>query len=294
MELRQLRTFKTVANLLSFNMAAKALNYAQSTISAQIKALEESLGVQLFERLDKHIVLTPAGQKLYGYAGKILDLSEQTEREVGSRKGFFGSFNIRIPETLCAYRLAPAVKSFWANYPDVKLTFSTCNYNDLKQDLNSGLYDLAFLFADYYHSQNLTVKFVGTQKLSIVACPGHELLTLDKVTIQNLKKYPVLLTRTECSYRKMYEQMLSEEHSVPPKIIEVSGIQAIKKWVAQGVGISILPDVSVEEDIAHGVMDRINLSEDQLETAILMIRQRDKKTSDILQILIDTFCDALK
>ena len=147
MELRQLKTFKTVADLLSFSMAAKALNYAQSSISAQVKTLEESLGVQLFDRLDKHIVLTTTGQKLYGYAEKIIDLSEQTVMEVGQQKGAFGSFNIRVPETLCAYKLGPAVKALRLKHPDIKLTFSTCNYNDLRKDLNSGLFDLAFLFS---------------------------------------------------------------------------------------------------------------------------------------------------
>ncbi len=294
MELRQLKTFKTVASLLSFNMAAKALNYAQSTISAQIKSLEESLGVQLFERLDKHIVLTSAGKKLYDYAEKILDLTEQTTLEMRGHKGNFGSFNIKVPESLCAYQLASAVKMFWTDFPDVKLTLSTCSYNDLKNDLNSGLYDLAFLFSDYYHSQNLSVEFVGTQKLSVVVHPENDLLKLDKVMIEDIKQYPILLTRSECSYRKMYEQMLFEESSKPARIVEVSGIQTIKKWVSQGIGVSILPHVSVEEDIEYGLMASIDLYEEPLETSILMIRQKDKKVSKTLQILIDTFCDALQ
>ena len=74
MEIRQLRTFQTVAHLLSFNRAAESLHYAQSSISAQIHALEEELGVQLFDRLGRRIMLTDAGAQLLDYAEKIVNL----------------------------------------------------------------------------------------------------------------------------------------------------------------------------------------------------------------------------
>ena len=76
MEIRHLRAFKAVANLLSFNKAAQQLHYAQSSISAQIQALEEELNVRLFDRLGRGILLTEAGERLLPYAQKMLDLSE--------------------------------------------------------------------------------------------------------------------------------------------------------------------------------------------------------------------------
>ncbi|MGA7644044.1 MAG: LysR family transcriptional regulator, partial [Syntrophobacteraceae bacterium] len=82
MELRQLKTFLMVAKLLSFNRAADALNYAQSTVSVQIRGLEEEFGVPLFDRLGKQVVLTEAGQVLMRYAQKMLDIEEETHCEV--------------------------------------------------------------------------------------------------------------------------------------------------------------------------------------------------------------------
>jgi DNA-binding transcriptional LysR family regulator len=78
MELRQLKTFLTVSQLLSFNRAAGSLNYAQSTVSAQIKALEDELAVPLFDRLGKRVVLTEAGDLLARYARKMLDMEAAT------------------------------------------------------------------------------------------------------------------------------------------------------------------------------------------------------------------------
>ena len=78
MELRQLRTFQTVANLLNFHQAAHVLHYSQSTVSAQIHALEEDLNTTLFDRLPKRIMLTEAGQRLLQYTERILSLTEET------------------------------------------------------------------------------------------------------------------------------------------------------------------------------------------------------------------------
>ncbi|MFH0994323.1 MAG: LysR family transcriptional regulator [Pseudomonadota bacterium] len=77
MELREIKTFKAVATLLNFNRAAEALHCVQSTVSAQIKALEEDFGVPLFDRLGKRVLLTEAGQVLLRYAEKMLALEDE-------------------------------------------------------------------------------------------------------------------------------------------------------------------------------------------------------------------------
>jgi DNA-binding transcriptional LysR family regulator len=98
MELRQLKTFKTVAQLLNFNRAAEILNYSQSAVSAQIKLLEEELGVKLFERLGKRIALTQAGETLMRYSQKMLDIEKETLTEVSGWKEPHGSISVRIPQ----------------------------------------------------------------------------------------------------------------------------------------------------------------------------------------------------
>ena len=86
MELRQLKTFQKVSTLLSFNRAAEALHYAQSTVSAQIKALEDELGVPLFDRMGNQIVLTDSGERLLLYAQRLLVVEEETYAEVTGKK----------------------------------------------------------------------------------------------------------------------------------------------------------------------------------------------------------------
>ena len=119
MELRQLKTFQMVGKLLSFNRAADALNYAQSTVSVQIRGLEEEFGVPLFDRLGKQVVLTEAGQTLMRYAQKMLDMEEETHSELAGRTQSQGSLCVRIPQSLGTYFLPSILQRFHARYPNV-------------------------------------------------------------------------------------------------------------------------------------------------------------------------------
>ena len=126
MELRQLKTFVTVAQHLNFNRAAQALNYAQSTISTQIRLLEEEFGKPLFDRLGKTIVLTEAGQVLLRYAGKMLDIEQETRTQVAGHEETHGSVTIRAPQSISTHLLPPVIKAFRARFPRVGLDISSC------------------------------------------------------------------------------------------------------------------------------------------------------------------------
>src|SRR5262245_56930484 len=112
MELRQLHTFRTVSRTLNFSRAAAVLNYAQSTVSVQIQTLEEELGVPLFDRLGKQVILTAAGQDLLAYADKILNLADEAQAVLSTQEKLTGNLVINAPETLSAYRLPAVLRRF--------------------------------------------------------------------------------------------------------------------------------------------------------------------------------------
>src|SRR5436190_8129479 len=123
MDLRQLATFRMVATTLSFTQTAATLGYVQSSVTAQIQALETDLGVPLFDRLGKRVTLTDAGQRLLHYAEKMLDLAEEARSIVPGDTEPTGSLTISAPESLCAYRLPVVLNEFRKRYPQVRLMF---------------------------------------------------------------------------------------------------------------------------------------------------------------------------
>ena len=168
MELSELKTFQKVATLLSFNRAAEVLHYAQSTVSAQIKALEDELGVPLFDRLGKHIVLTDAGEQLLKNARRLLAIHEETFAEVRGRRELRGSLTIRIPQTIATYYLPPVLVEFQSRYPRVRFEFNSCTVPTLAQELSAGTIDLAFLLTESVQSANLETAVLGFEHLLLV------------------------------------------------------------------------------------------------------------------------------
>jgi DNA-binding transcriptional LysR family regulator len=125
-ELRQVETFRTVAEELSFSRAATRLGYVQSSVSAQVAALERELGAPLFDRLGRRIALTDAGRVMLRYSGKLLNLAEEA-REVVADAGVgsgevTGTLTVRAPETLLTYRLPKLLALFHERHPKVRLS----------------------------------------------------------------------------------------------------------------------------------------------------------------------------
>ncbi len=196
MELRQLKTFFTVSQLLSFNRAAETLNYAQSTISAQIKALEEEFDKPLFDRLGKRIVLTEAGKTLLKYAKKILDMEEETMAEVSGVEENHGSLTVRIPQSLGTYFLPGVLKEFNKEYPGVKIDVKSCSIT-IQQELRSGIVDVAFLLSDSITASNLKAEVMDISRLVLISGPNHPLAKKKKIRIDDLNGEVVLLPKQD-------------------------------------------------------------------------------------------------
>lgn len=286
MELRQLKTFVAVAQLLSFNRAAQALNYAQSTISTQIRLLEEEFGKPLFNRLGKTIVLTDAGEVLLRYAGKMLDIQKETFAQVSGWEESHGSITLRAPQSLSTYTLPPLLKQFKQDYPKVRLEINSCTMA-LLQELRSGIIDLAFLFIDSIQEHDLIAEVLGFEKLYLIAGPTHPLAASSSMALKDLAGHSILLPTQDCSYKMLFEQMLAEEKVTPAAVHLLNSIEAIKQCVIQGIGVTLIPEMAVKKELGTGDLLRLPWVEQEIETAILMIRHKDKWVPPSMQIFME-------
>lgn len=284
MELRQLKTFLTVGKLLSFNRAADTLNYAQSTVSVQIRALEDEFGVPLFDRLGKQVVLTEAGQALMQYARKMLDIEQETISQVTGRTQPLGSLSIRIPQSLSTYCLPAILASFRLRHSRISFDINSCALDPLEHELKSGVTDVAFLMAESITARDLKSEILGIVELAVVTGADHPLAAMNsRMSIQDLEGECIILPKQDCSYRMTFEQMLAEKRVRTASIIEMNSIEAIKQCVIRGVGITIIPEISIREEARQGKLAILPWTEDQLETAVLMIWHKDKWLSPTLQ-----------
>lgn len=287
MEIRQLRAFQMVANLLSFNKAADRLHYAQSSISAQIQSLEEELGVQLFDRLGRKVLLTENGEHLLQYANKILDLVDESRSEVAESREPEGSLTVRIPESFGVHRLPGVIRDFHSRYPKVRLNFITCTVEGLEKDLRKGVTDLAFLLTESINSPDIVSETLGFESVVLVAGLGHPLSSKRSVHTRDLAGETILLSRVDCSYRKIFEKILEQEEVRSFNRLEFHSVEVLKRCLMAGIGISVLPEVAAAEEVSRGKLRVLPWSEGPIEVAVLMIWYRERWISPTLKAFME-------
>ncbi|MEU6681129.1 LysR family transcriptional regulator [Streptomyces sp. NPDC046925] len=256
MELRLLVTFEKVASVLSFTQAAAELKYAQSSVTSQIRALESSLGTELFDRLGSHIRLTESGERLLPYARQIIELTDEARAAVVGADEPAGAIAVGTMESLTSYRLPPLLELFHHRYPGVQLSLRPTLGDETRQALRQGTYDVGFLMERETEHAGLETEVLAEEPLVLVCAPTHPLTGhgADSLATGDLAAVQLVGTEPGCPYRDLFEDELRERNGAPPPFMEFGTIEATKRGVAGGLGVALLPRMAVREEMASGVL----------------------------------------
>ncbi len=268
MEFRELTAFREVARLSSFSRAANRLGYVQSTVTAQIQSLERDLGVQLFDRLPRTVTLTPAGQALLPQAERLLELSVEARSAAtaaGTKAGEpVGSVSVSAPESLLTYRLPGVLSWIHATYPGVTVDLRPTPIgrfrSDTRRAVASGEIDVAVVLDTTLNLAGFSSAILTPEPISVIAPPEHRLAAARRVTPRDLDGEPLLLPEAPdhgCAYRGQFERQLADGHVMTDRAIEFASIETVKQCVASGMGVSVVPSVAVDADVAAGRLVRL-------------------------------------
>lgn len=262
-ELRQVETFRAVAEELSFSRAAARLGYVQSSVSAQVASLEQEFGAPLFDRLGRRISLTEAGRVMLRYSGGLLDLAEETREAVADAGVGSGEVTGRLvvsaPETLLTYRLPRLLALFHERHPKVRLSVRPSAVGRLagsmRRTVEEGTVDVAFVLDAPVEVSGLSVEPLLEERISVIAPSSHALASSALVYPRDLSGETVLLPEAPesgCAYRGQFEYQLGVAGVVPSEKLEFQSIEAVKQCVAAGMGLSVLPSVAVDSELEGG------------------------------------------
>ncbi|MFF9409541.1 LysR family transcriptional regulator [Streptomyces anandii] len=254
MDIRQLRTFHRVAALGSFTRAAAELNYAQSSVTAQIKSLEVSLGSELFERVAGKVKLTPAGTRLLPYAGQMLSLADEARGVASPHAHPEGVLTIGTMESITSYRMPAVLEYFHHRYPRLQLALRPSLCAETLHSLRQGVFDAGFLMEAETQHSGVHSEVLGVEPLVLVAPPGHRLADETKVPTDELRQESVLAPEAGCAYRELLEAELNDGSGEPVPFLEFGNIEAIKRGVGAGLGISLLPRMTVADELGAGAL----------------------------------------
>ena len=286
MELRELRGFLTVARTGSFTKAAEALFLTQPALSLQIKALEKSLGEPLFERHGRRLLLTPAGRILLERAEQIWGLVEQTGEEIAALKGLAGGrLVIGTNDSNCLYVLPESVRRFRREFPHVELHLTNGHSTQVVAWVVEGQADFGLVTLPIVNA-HIESRPLFRREDVLVCAPGHPLSARAAVTLEHLVEYPLLLLDKGSVSRTLLDQMLAESGLLPKTVMAVGSIEVIKRYVEIGLGVSIVPRFTAEQEIREGRLYAASL--DWLpDRAVGIIQRRQGYLSSAARVFLD-------
>lgn len=285
MQTKNLEAFLAVAKLLNFGAAARTLNYSQSTVSEQVHDLETHLKTKLFERMGRKVFLTEQGRKLLPYAERIVKDTELLQTLFTSDGVPYGTVVVGAAETLCAFWLPPILKSYRRLYPQVQIHLRVGNCIEFPQWLQQNIVDVAFGLYDESGQPHLRHHTLFQGETTFIAAPDHELAAQPEIKLQQLAGQTLLLPEGDCGYPSDLKHFLDKQGVVANPILEFGSLESIKQCVKNGLGISFLPKMVVEEEVKRGELVSLFCKEVTISIQAQMLFHREKWLSPALTAL---------
>lgn len=264
MEIRNLISFKKICELNSFTKAATELGYSQSTVTMQIKQLESELEINLFDRIGKTIQLTNDGHNFLEYANEIILIADNAKLAMGKNSIIKGELKIGLLESVCTAYLPQILNKFHTAFPDVNTIIKIGTYNELATMLNTNTIDILWTFDMPIESKDWNKVYSYENDISVICSPENQLTTLPVISLSDLITNPFIFTEQNCSYRTIFESKLNSLGLQPNVFLEIGNTEIIKKFTASDLGISILPQFTIIDELKNNKISCLNVSDYKL------------------------------
>lgn len=287
MELRNLNTFQQVAEKGSFTAAANALGYSQSTVSFQIRQLEEELGCLLFERISHSVSLTEKGRELLGYAQKMLHLTEECRQSMTEDTEIEGLVRIVTPDSICEAMMTANYADFYSRYPGICLKFSTADTVDMFRMLDRNEADIIHTLDSHVYNRDYVIVKEERVQMHFVTSAASPLAHRHGLSIRDLLKEPFILTEKGIGYRRVLDSELEKLSLEIRPVLEIGRTDIITTVLEKGIGVSFLPDFVTAEGVAAGKLRRLDVTDLEIQVWRQLLYHRNKWISRCLQAFIE-------
>ena len=287
MEIRNLLTFVQVAELNSFTKAAQVLDYAQSTVSFQIKQLETELGCLLFERINHTLTLTDQGRKLLDYAQKVTRLTGEFRQNMAQNPQIEGEVHVLMPDSLCEAMLLQHYADFQARYPGIRLKFSTADTEDMFQILDRNEADIMLTLDSHAYQKDYIIAAEARMATHFVVGASSPLANKAEISIAELAGQPFMLTEQGMGYRKVLDKYLAKLSLEIQPVLEIGRTDIITRLLEKGTAVSFLPDFITHQKVKDGTLVYLNVPDVTLDIWQQLIHHRSKWISRPLEAFLN-------
>jgi len=289
LDLTYFHTFREVAECKSFTKAGEKLGYAQSSITTQIQKIEKEYNVQLFERFGREMRLTPPGEILLKITNQMLELFEASKEKVANQSG--GTLSIGAIDSLASYYLPSFLQVIRDKYEEVTIKLQTDQESAIIEKIKNGEIDIALLLDKNSPDPSLNCYAIKEEPLLLIVNSEHPLASLPKIELHHLHGLEWIMSEESCLYRTMLEKVL-KDNQINYKIgLELGNPEAVKRCVRNGLGIAILPQMVVEEEIHRKELIALPFQHREIQLRLQLIihpkKWMSKPLTDFIQFLQD-------
>ncbi len=292
MDTYSLTVLKAILAEGSFQKAAQRLNCSQSTVTFQVRQLENEFGLKLFERIGRNMVLSQSGRDILPHLDAILASMNAVMDYSNGQHEFIGELCIGAAESIISYMLPEILEKFITKAPKVRIELQSRNCHEIRNGIISGQYDIGIYYDVGGTPSSLLMTYLGKSEGVIVASPELYSFYWDFDTPNQEKDISFIIGEARSIYRERFEAHLRIKNIRLRNTIEVWSIEAIKKTVAKNMGISFLPYFAVEKELSSGELIEIPSDMHDRIVETICVHHRNRQISSPMQLFKHLLVDS--
>ncbi len=288
MDMKNINTFIYTAELGSFTKAAELLGYSQSTVSFQIRQLEEELGTVLFERINRTVTLTDRGKEILRYAHRMKQLAGEMQEMVQPKQEVRGHLRIAMSDSLCEEIAEKLFVLLQRKYPEITMKIVIAGTDEMFRLLNQNQVDFVYTLDRHIYHSDYVIVTESREAVHFVTGYQNSLNGKKQIPLQELICQPFILTEKEMSYRRMLSEYLASCSLEIQPVFEVGNTELICRMLEKNASaISLLPDYVTEKAVQEKRLVRLDVKDFQLDIWKQLLYHRDKWISPQMQAFMN-------
>lgn len=284
MTMRHLKLFIQVADEESITKAAEKLFISQPTVSIAIKEIEEHYGICLFERINQRLKITLDGKKFYTYASQIVLLFDDLDNTF-SNPDLLGDLRLGASLTFGIHKMPALVSQFSKLFPSINVHVQIDASDVIERKILTNDLDLAVI-EGIIHSPHIVSKEIFRDELIAVCAPNYPLAGHKKISLEVFSNERFLLRERTSGFYELFTNAMSLKGYCVKSAWESTSIEALLQAAKHGLGIAIVPEILVEQELNTGQLVMLQVANFKVERTIRLIHHKNKFISQTMKHMI--------
>lgn len=291
MNTKNLITLKTILETGSFQNAADKLNYTQSTVTFQMKQLEEELSIKLFEKKGRKMELTQAGKDILPYVETILQATEQINNYGKSLSEIKGTLRLAIPDSILIYNMQSLIQAFLHKAPNIQLVINSLPSDEINHAIINGIADIGIDCDKGNYPDTIIHKLLSPFRACLVAAPFADTKELDFISPHQHKSLSMICNEPNSNYQRGITEYLKRKDIILNPYMKMQSIEAVKRSVMNNLGIAYVPIFAIREELKNGSLIQIKTELDERMYTSVCVYHKNKWISPQMQLVLQLLDD---